>query len=160
MICLSAFRFFPTFSFLFFRLALACEFFRSSFVLLLLCVVNAHFHDFVAYRHDRVAYEHSLAGAFHDFHESGVVFFTEAHNIAFVADRLRYAVTAAVHFREDDGEQSVAFRAKLAVLCAVVGVAVGCEGFFDVCFFLRKILFQILNRIFVFLAEALRKKIR
>lgn len=86
--------------------------------------------------------------------------FAEAHHVAFVADRLRYTVAAAVHLREDYGEQSVAFRAELAVLCAVVGVAVGCEGLLYVSLFLRKILLQILDRVLFLFAEALRNQIR
>ena len=125
------------------RLLLRLCLIRRLLLLLILCVVHAHARELVLDRHDGVAQEHPALRGLHDREEILRRLRTEARTVAAVADRLRDAVGAAIHFRKHGREQCRAGGAELAVLRLVMLRAVDGEGLADVLLFLRDIILQL-----------------
>ena len=138
------FLFFAVFSALFSGFFLGLYLVADFLFLLELGVINAHAGEFVLDSHHRMGKEHALLGAVHDGHEFLCLLGAKAHNspVAAVADGLGDAVGTAVHLSHYRSQKCCALGAELVVFGVMMFVAVEAEGFFDVFFFLRNIVFD------------------
>ena len=106
-------------------------------------IVHTHAGHFVLDGHDWMSKEHSCTGGAHDFHKFLGLLFTEALNLAAIADWLGNAVWALVHFGHNGGQQGGTFRTKLAAAGAMVLMAIYAEGFLNSFLLLGNIIFYL-----------------
>ena len=125
------------------RLLLCLCLIRRLLLLLILRVVHAHACELVLDRHDGVAQEHPALRGLHDREEILRRLRTETRTVTAVADWLRDAVGAAIHFRKHGREQCRAGGAELAVLRLVMFRAVDGEGLANVLFLFRNVILQL-----------------